>query len=233
MPVTVDRSGGTTGAAFFESLDAKSQQGLLDRGRCRRYPVHSILFFEGDDATSVFVIREGMIKLSMTVDGREVVLDVLGRGDVLGELSVIEGRDRSATATAMTPVDAVSIPAASFLGAVTESPHVACTLLRSLAGRLRSTSRRQVEYGALDAVGRVCRRLVEMLDRYGRECRSGIVIEAPLTQSDIAAWAGLSREAVVKALHAMRRLGWITTTPRSITVTNLDAVVARASLDRD
>jgi len=52
----------------------------------------------------------------------------------------------------------------------------------------------QVEYGALDALGRVCRRLVEMMDRYGEPVGPAVSITAPLTQADIAAWAGLSRE---------------------------------------
>ena len=91
-------------------------------------------------------------------------------------------------------------------------------------------SRRQVEYGALDAIGRVCRRLVELMNRYGEPTGSAMLIRGPLTQGDIAAWAGLSREAVVKALSGLRTLGWVTTTPRSITVVNVDAVTSRAAL---
>ena len=90
--------------------------------------------------------------------------------------------------------------------------------------------RRQVEYGALDAVGRVCRRLVELMDRYGEPSAVGVAISGPLTQGEIAAWAGLSREAVVKALAGLHALGWVTTTPRSITVVDVDAVTFRASL---
>ena len=56
-------------------------------------------------------------------------------------------------------------------------------------------------------------------------------IDAPLTQSDIAAWAGLSREAVVKALQSLRRLGWVATTPQGITVLDVAAVTSRASSD--
>ncbi len=92
-----------------------------------------------------------------------------------------------------------------------EHPAASLMLLRCMASRLRDASRRQVEYGALDAVGRVCRRLVELMDRYGTpmpgEGVAGVRIDAPLTQGDIAAWAGLSREAVVKALHAAAQAG--------------------------
>ena len=221
--------------SFLDRLDPPQQDHLLGLGRTRRYPAHSILFFEGDEAHEVIVVGSGELKVSHTVDGREVLLDVLTDGDVLGELSAIDGHPRSATVTTLTPVEVTAIPAAGFMAFLVEHPDAGLTLMRCVAGRLRDASRRQVEYGALDALGRVCRRLIEMMDRYGRPAPAGqragqVVITGPLTQGDIAAWAGLSREAVVKALHGLRTLGWVATTARSITVTDVDAVTARASL---
>jgi CRP-like cAMP-binding protein len=215
---------------FLSRLDATGQAQLLELGRARRYPAHSILFFECDDAHDVLIVRTGEIKVSITVEGHEVLLDVLGAGDVLGELSAIDGGPRSATATALSAAEVVAIQVPAFMGFLTEHPVVALDLMRSVAGRLRDASRRQVEYGALDAVGRVCRRLVEMMNRYGVPAGTGVLIDAPLSQADIAGWAGLSREAVVKALHALRALGWVSTTPRCITVHDVDAVTTRASI---
>lgn len=218
--------------AFLAGLDPGPRDCLLGLGRARRYPAHSILFFEGDEAHDVVVVRTGELKVSHTVDGREVVLDVFTSGDVLGELSAIDGRPRSATATALTPLEVTVIPAPAFMDFLVEHPDASLVLMRCVTGRLRDASRRQVEYGALDALGRVCRRLIEMVDRYGEPSGrgAGVLITAPLTQTDIAAWAGLSREAVVKALHGLRTLGWVATTPRSITVVDIDAVTSRASL---
>jgi CRP-like cAMP-binding protein len=216
--------------SFLQQLDSAQQEQLLALGRTRRYPAQSILFFEGDEAHDVLVVRSGELKVAHTVEGHEVVLDVLTAGDVLGELSAIDGRPRSATATALTAAEVASLPAAVFMAFLGEHPRAGLALLRCVTGRLRDASRRQVEYGALDALGRVCRRLLELRDRYGTPSGEGVVISGPLTQSDIAAWAGLSREAVVRALHGLRTLGWVTTTPRSITVLDVDAVTARASL---
>jgi CRP-like cAMP-binding protein len=113
---------------------------------------------------------------------------------------------------------------------LSDEPKVGLVLLQCVAGRLRDASRRQVEYGALDGLGRVCRRLVELAHRYGSPTDDGTLITGPLTQGDIAAWAGLSREAVVRALQGLRSLGWVSTTSRSITVVDLPAVANRASL---
>ena len=219
-----------TSSHFLGRLDAGARQRLLDSGRARRYPAQSILFFEGDEAHDVLVVRAGDIKISITVEDREVLLDVLGPDDILGELSAIDGAPRSATATALTPVEVVAIPFRTFTDFLAEHPVVGLELMRCVASRLRAASRRQVEYGGLDAVGRVCSRLVEMVERYGEVTDEGVVIRGSLSQGDIAGWAGLSREAVVKALRALRALDWVRTSPRSITVVDLAAVASRASV---
>jgi CRP-like cAMP-binding protein len=215
---------------FFDRLPPVDRVALLVAGIPRRYPANTMLFVEGDDPSAVHVIRSGLVKVSATIVDRDVVLDVLGGGDLVGELSVIDERPRSATAITMVPTDLVAVPAAAFRRFLVEHPACADALLRSLAGRVRDASRRQAEYGALDAVGRVCRRLVEMMERFGDGVGDEVVIGGPLTQVDIAAWAGLSREAVVKALHAMRRLGWVRTDVRSIAVLDAAAVRARAAV---
>jgi CRP/FNR family transcriptional regulator, cyclic AMP receptor protein len=215
---------------FIDRLSEADRNSLLLLGRARTYSGRSIVFFEDDESGSVFVVRSGVVKLSLVVDDHEVVLDLLGPGDVLGEISAIDGLVRGATATTLIEVELCVIPAIAFMEFVAERPAVMLELVRSIAGRLRSASRRQVESGALDATGRVCRRLVEMVERFGQPVGSTIVIAGPLTQNDVAAWAGLSREAVVKALRSMRRVGWVTTNPRSITVHDVHAFRSRAGL---
>lgn len=215
---------------FFDELDPSTQQMVLAAGRARRFRANTIVFLEQDDAANVLVLRTGLVKLSVVVGDREVMLDVLGPGDLLGEVSAIQGSQRSATATTLTAVDAVSVATNTFMDQVPLHADLSRALLLSVTDRLRNASRRQVEYGALDAVGRVCRRLIEMVDRFGAGGAAGVTLETPLTQSDIAAWAGLSREAVVKALHSLRALGWIDTSPRNICVRDVEAVRTRASL---
>ena len=215
---------------FLDGLDPEARDAVVGAGRARQYPARSIIFFAGDDAHDVLVVQSGDIKVSVTIDGREVVLDVLGAGDILGELSAIDGGARSATAVALNRCDVIAVPVPAFEQLLADVPGVALALMRSISYRLRDASRRQVEYGALDAVGRTCRRLVELMERYGEADGDRVVIANPLSQQEIAAWAGLSREATVKALHALRVLGWVTTSPGCITVIDVEAVTARASM---
>lgn len=219
-------------AGFLGQLDPQTATGLLALGRVRRYPARSIVFFEGDDAQELLIVRSGQIKVFTTsADGREVILDVLGPGEILGELSAIDGKPRSATAAALTAAQLTAIELSRFDSFLQEHPAVAMALLRSVVGRLRNATRRQLEFGTTDALGRVCGRLVEMMARYGQAAADDhVAITTPLSQSEIAGWAGLSREAVVKALAALRALGWITTSGRIITIVDPTAVEVRAGI---
>lgn len=216
---------------FLARLDPTTAAELLALGRDNRHPPRSVVFFEGDEASRVLVVRSGHVKVVATsVDGREVVLDVLGEGEILGELSAIDGQPRSATAMAVTATHLTAIELGRFRAFLESHPAVAMELLRSVAGRLRNASRRQLEFGTTDALGRVCGRLVEMMGRYGERVDEQVSIASPLSQSEIAGWAGLSREAIVKALGALRTLGWITSNGRTITVVDAASVRARASV---
>jgi CRP-like cAMP-binding protein len=215
--------------ARLEEADAAALSAL---GRTRTLPPRAVLFFEGDEAHEVVTVRSGQIKVSAAgLDGREVVLAVLGPDDILGELSAIDGGRRSATATALTQTTVTIIEIDRFRAFLSERPAVAVELLRAVTGRLRGASRRQVEFGTVDGLGRVCARLVDLMARYGRPGEVGVAISAPLSQQEIGSWAGLSREAVVKALHALRCLGWVETHGRTITVADPAAVRNRAAAD--
>jgi CRP/FNR family cyclic AMP-dependent transcriptional regulator len=103
-------------------------------------------------------------------------------------------------------------------------------LLRVTSRRLARASQLHAEFGASDAMGRVCGRLIEMAERYGRRSNEGVTIRSPLSQADIGAWAGISRESVVKALSTLRELGWVRTRGRRITLLEPDAVRDRGGL---
>ena len=190
----------------------------------QRFPAGAYLFVEGDAAHAVLVIQEGEIKIVLSApSGREHVLEVLGPGDVLGELAALDGGARSASAVALSDVDVLAIPASTFRDVARGDNALLLSLLGEVIRRLRTSDQRQLEFGG-DALGRVCARLVEVAERQGTD-----EIELPVNQSELAAWTGLSREAVVKALAALRRLGWIETDGRRVILREPDQVRQRAA----
>lgn len=165
----------------------------------------------------------------MTQDGKEVVLAFRGPGDLLGELSAIDGQPRSASVEAIESVEALAIATADFRAFLVEHPEIALMLLEKLSRRLRDADRKRVEYGAHDTVGRVAARLLELADEYGEEDARGISIGLPLSQEELAGWTGSSREAVSKALRTLRGAGWVVTERRRITVCDPEALRRRST----
>jgi CRP-like cAMP-binding protein len=215
---------------FLATLTAADTEALASWGRVRRFRRGSMLFQEGEQAEHVLLVRSGTVKVSSyTEDGKEIMLAVRGPGELLGELSAIDGEPRSAGATALDPVEVLSVAADDFRAFLEMRPRVATTLLQMLSRRLRDADRKRIEFGAYDTIGRVCRRLVEMAERFGEESSRGVRISLPLSQQELAGWTGSSREAVSKALHQLRSRGFITTARRGITVLDLDALRRRAS----
>jgi CRP-like cAMP-binding protein len=196
----------------------------------RRFARGAALFHERQPSDRVAMLLAGRVKLySTTVDGREVLFEVRGPGELLGELGSIDGRPRSASALALEPVEALVVPAADFRSIIERSPRAAVHLLGVVAGRLREADRRRVEYAAFDTVGRVAARLVELAGRYGEPGPEGVLIDLTITQEELAGWTGASREAVSKALHQLRGLGWIETGRRRIRVLDLEELRRRAA----
>jgi CRP-like cAMP-binding protein len=187
------------------------------------------LFHEGGVSDRVIVLTQGRVKVSTISDGgRETLLAFRGQGDLLGELSAIDGLPRSATVEAIEPVEAIVVPASEFRSFVAGNPDIAILLLQTLSRRIRDADRKRVEFGVHDTVGRVASRLVELAGLYGEPTDEGVVIEMPLSHEELAGWIGSSREAATKAIKSLRLAGWIRTDRRRVTVLDLESLRRRS-----
>ncbi len=199
-------------------------------GRRRRFKSRQRLFSEGEPGDHVLAIVSGRVKVSvLTRSGREILLAVKDPGDLVGELSVIDGRPRSATAIAIEPVEALVVTAPAFVEFVEGHPRIAVRLLRMLAAQIRDADRRSVDRDAGDITCRVARRLVDLAERLGEHRGSGVEITLLLGQDDLAAWVGASREATSRALAGLRAEGWLTTGRQRIVLTDVAALRRRAT----
>jgi CRP-like cAMP-binding protein len=209
---------------FLSELAADERAELEQLGSLRRYRRGDVLFHQGDDAGAVLVLLAGHVKAAMLNDGREVILAFPGPGELLGELSAIDGHPRSGTVRAVDDVEALVIPGSAFRGFLEHRPRIAFVLLRSVIARLRTADRQRVDYAVNDVVVRVAGRLVELCDRFGSEDGTSVEIGLSITQDELASWAGASREAVAKAMALLRTLGWVQTERRRILVLDLPAL---------
>jgi CRP/FNR family cyclic AMP-dependent transcriptional regulator len=194
-----------------------------------RYSAGDVIIREGDPSSIALVVLAGTVKTTkLAASGREVVLELRGPGDVVGELGVIDGEPRSASVVALDRVDALVFSAPAFNEMLRERAGIAHRLLLTIVGRLRQASARQLELGTIDVVGRVCNRLVELATTHGEPVSNGVLVRSAISQHELADWAGVSRDGVVRALHELRELGWVETGRRRVVVVNLAALRHRA-----
>ena len=215
---------------FSGELTPEELTDFKSRARLRTFPRGTALFNEGETSDRVVLLHEGQVKVSFfTDDGKEIVLGLRGPGEILGEFSALDGEPRSATITALEPVEAFVIGVEEFKSFILTRPRVALLLLQTLSRKLRDSDLKRIEFGAFDTVGRVARRLLELSERFGEATDEGIRVALPLSQQDLAGWIGSSREAVSKALQSLRDRGVIETHRKGITILKLEALEKRAT----
>ena len=211
-------------------LESSAFEALRAVGHMRRYRRGEPIMHERQVPDSIVVICAGHAKLTRGGGhGSETLLAIAGTGELLGELSAIDREPRSATATALDDVEALEVPTSAFTALLNQRPDLSRHLMQVLSRRLRNSGLMRAEFAALDSVGRVCARLVELGRRFGHPAGEAMRIEMPITQEELADWAACSQEATGKALRALRDLGWIETARGEITVHEPDKLEERAS----
>jgi CRP/FNR family cyclic AMP-dependent transcriptional regulator len=204
---------------FWSALDPATASALLERGTVCSYARGRTLFHEGQVPDRVLLLRSGCVKVGLvTAGGREVVLAFRGPGELVGELSALDGEPRSATIVAVEPVEALALTQQAFRAFLAGHPPAALALLRMLSLRLREADAQRIEFSTFTTMGRVAARLLELSDRFGREENGRIRISLPITQEELAGSTGSSLESVGRALQTMRSLKCIETRRRDIQV---------------
>jgi CRP/FNR family cyclic AMP-dependent transcriptional regulator len=212
---------------FVDALTSQETAALYAAGRTRSYGAGVTLFHEGDDPGPVVVLLSGRAKVAALSAGREAIVAVRGPGDLIGELSAIAGGPRSATVTTLEAAGALLIPGSAFAALLERHPRMALVILRLVAERLRYADAQQAQFATHDVLGRVAGRLVELTERFGRPGLHGIELDIPLSQEELAAWTGASREGVSKALQLLRSLRIVDTARKHVTVLDLEALRRR------
>lgn len=216
---------------FLQRLSAHERELIEARSVRRTYRRGATLFLEGDSAAEVLIIQNGQIKITVgSHDGREVLLDIRGSGDVVGEMALIDNSPRSASAFSLTTgTEVLVLSVRDFRALVDSDPQFTRSLLDEMVRKVRDASFHQLELALDDVAGRVARRLLDLDRRFGR-MRAGVVrVKSPITQQEIADWAGVSRQAVVKELSGLRDAGIVEAKGSVITILDRDALVDRAS----
>jgi CRP/FNR family transcriptional regulator, cyclic AMP receptor protein len=204
---------------LFAGCDEQAIHTLARACRQRQMPKGSVVFFQSDPAESLFLVLSGCIAIFLnSPDGRELVISEARTGDYFGELSLLTGLPRSASATAREKSELLVIPAAAFQEVMENQPSIVQYLLKITALRLTASTERESALAFLDAAGRVVRYLLR-LDQENSE--RGYMT---LSQEELAQRTGLTRQTVAKILGRWRRAGWLLTGRGRIMLLNRTAL---------
>jgi CRP-like cAMP-binding protein len=211
---------------LFEDLrdeELAELNGLLHR---KTFPAGSNIINVADRAEQVFILLEGTVKIYVDqIDGSEVILAFLGPGDTFGEMSMVGSGGRSANVVAMEECICLSMDRASFHRCLKSMSGLSYNLVRLMNRRLRLANEQIQALSTLDVRGRVARQLLAFAQQYGRQSDDGVLIPLRLTQTDLAALVGASRERVNQVIVDFKESGYIgVDSTHRISVRSLDAL---------
>jgi CRP-like cAMP-binding protein len=155
------------------------------------------MLIEDDPGNAMFLIQKGRVKVSrMSDDGREVILSILEAGDFFGELSLLDGKSRSASVTAIENSQVLILRRGDFFKLLEDYPQISISLLKELAARIRRSDTQIKSLSLQDAMGRVASTLIMLAEDHGRKIKEKVLISKIPLQQDLANMSGTSRETI-------------------------------------
>ena len=192
---------------LLSALPPHLKADLFDDAKPAKLKVDEVLFLAGDAGDGCYRIEEGLLKVTMVSrGGTERILAFLGPGAIVGELSMIDGRPRSASVVAVRAAALSFLSRAAFESFATQHPEIYKSLVTLIAARLRETDAAVAASSFLPLRGRVALTLLELAQEFGQDVGSGrTIIRQKIGQSDLAAMAGVARENVSRILNDWQR----------------------------
>lgn len=195
---------------LLEALTAEQRQRVLALAKERRLQHGQVIFSRGDPGGTLMAVAEGRVRISLgSEDGKEVVLAILEPGEVFGEIALLDGKGRTADATAMGDCRLLVLRQQDFLPFVEQEPGLAIRLMQVLCERIRQANGICESIAFLDLPSRLARLLLQLDRTHGEQVAGGRRIRLDLSQSEIGNLIATSRESVNKQLKLWEREGLI------------------------
>lgn len=215
---------------LFQALSEQQLHSISQDVQTRKFGQGDIIFREGDPGQVLYLVQSGQVRIYVNgLDGSETSVILFGRpGDMFGELAVIDGLPRSATAVALDKTVLCTISRESFRQHMQRFPQLALNFMKELTHRVRYNTRQMDSLASLPVSQRLARKLLELAQDYGRIEAGNVIIDMTLTQANLASLIGATRESTNKCLGDFRERQLIWFEHGCITV--LDAAALRAEV---
>lgn len=208
---------------LFAVLEDRELGELAALGSTRRIRKDELIFMQGDPGKHFFILLQGKIRIFLQDSrGREVILIVLGDEDFFGEMSLLDGKTRSASAQALTETRVYSIAHEDFYRFLERTPAVSLKLLRLLSERLRRADEIIENLALLSVKGRLARVLADWAAKDGKTVDGVLHFRLPMPKTQIAQMLGTSRETVSRMMSELKEEGYIDMQGSQIRVEGID-----------
>lgn len=195
---------------IFSDLPEEVIEQIVLVGNKKTYSKDSVILVEEEVGTALFVIIKGKVKVSRSSsDGREVILSILSDSDFFGEMSILDGLNRSATIVALEDTELFIIQRKEFLDLLNKHPEITIALLSELTQRLRNADMKIKALSLKDAEGKVATVILQLADDIGKIKQGTVEIDKLPLQQDLANMAGTSRETISRTLHSFAKKGLV------------------------
>jgi CRP/FNR family cyclic AMP-dependent transcriptional regulator len=206
----------------FSRLDSDQIALLAASVGTQTFERGEIIFHQGSIGSVLYVVVSGQVRVfTISETGQELGLMIFRDGDFLGELALLDGQPRSASAQAMRPTTTLTLHRAGFLHTIEACPPIAAAVLEAMAARLRHTTLQAGQLGSASAPQRVVHQLLSLATQHGIAEHDEMRIDLRLTQDDLASLSGTTRETVNRVLSTLRDQRLIRVERAQISVLNM------------
>lgn len=214
---------------LFAGANEEMLQSLANRMRRRKFRRNEVIFHQGDPGDSLHIVASGAVKILLpSAEGEEAIIATLRPGDFFGELALLDGATRSATATSLEVSETLTLPRQVLMELTGIVPGLGDALLVGLARELRRLTSQVEELHFLDLSGRLAMRLTRLAQEAQTDASGKYSLAWPYTQSDLAAMIGGTRQSVNRLLAELVDEGLIEIQPDAIVITDLEELARRA-----
>jgi CRP/FNR family transcriptional regulator, cyclic AMP receptor protein len=212
---------------LLRHLRAEELSRLAASATMVRHRHQATIFQKGDPGGSMMAVVRGRVKIcTYSADGKELVLNIIDRGGLFGEIALLDGHPRSADAVAIDDTELLVLDRNRLLPFLNENPAIPIRLIEVLCQRLRLTSEALEDALLRDAPSRVARGLLRLAATFGRKQSGGLLIDIKLSQQQIGSLIGISRESTNKYIVEWTRAGYLSVNDGFITILDHDVLVS-------